>query len=270
MPEFLKRPEAKRAALIFVGAFVAVECIVLFYYSVFDHDRVVSELIISAAITMVAGIPAVVLLTYQSIRVALLNERLAFLSATDQMTGLLNRQTFLDRLALHLHAHGRTKPAGAFAYIDADRFKLLNDRFGHEFGDEVIVFVADRIRAVMRPGDLCARLGGEEFGVFLRDVGAEEGAALAERLRKEVELEGLAFNKPGSSISVSVGMAIHRPGLSAMELMREADRSLMLPSTAAATPWSSSYGTTAPREDTGNQVQQARLRRLSGSCPRRS
>jgi len=227
MLRLLKRPEAKRAALIFCGAFVAVECIVFFYYSHFYHDRVLSEFIISALITIVVGLPAVVFLTQQSIRLGVLNERLAYLSATDQMTKLLNRQTFLERLALHLHAHGRAQAAGAFAYVDADHFKQLNDRFGHEFGDGVIVFIADRVRALTRPEDLCARLGGEEFGLFLAGATEDEAAALAERLRKDIELEGLrAFPSPGAAISVSVGIAIHKPGISAMELMREADRSL--------------------------------------------
>lgn len=226
MLSYLRRPETFKLMLMFGAVLAAVEAIIVWYYWDLGFERVVVELVISASITLVAGLPAVAFMLYQIIRLAKLNERLAYLSATDQMTGLLNRQTFLDRLGLHLHEHAHSASAGAFAYVDADHFKQLNDRFGHASGDKVIVLVANRIRALARPGDLCARLGGEEFGIFLAGASQDVGAALAEQLRKDVELHGLTLNLPGAAISVSIGMATHRPGDGALELMREADRSL--------------------------------------------
>ncbi len=70
-----------------------------------------------------------------------------------------------------------------FAYIDADHFKRLNDRFGHALGDKVIQLLAQHIRAATRSGDLCGRLGGEEFGIFLAGATLDEAGAIAERLR---------------------------------------------------------------------------------------
>ncbi|WP_274628633.1 GGDEF domain-containing protein [Arvimicrobium flavum] len=226
MLRYLERPEVWRSIALFGLVLLGVEAIVTFYYWDAGYERLRFELVISAIITAVVGIPALAFIIHQHIAMSTLNARLAHLSATDQMTDLLNRQTFLDRLGVCLHEHGRRRSAGVFAYVDADHFKTLNDRFGHEVGDQVIVLLADCIRAAARPGDLCARLGGEEFGLFLKGATHDEAAAIAEALRRDVELAGLKLNAPGFALSVSIGLAAHRCGVGALELMREADRSL--------------------------------------------
>jgi diguanylate cyclase (GGDEF)-like protein len=213
--------------MVVFGLVVAgVEALVLWYYWDYGYERVRFEILISTSITIAVGLPALCYVIYQHVALALLNERLVHLSAIDQMTGLLNRQTFVERLDRYLLHHGHSRSAGVLAYIDADHFKALNDRFGHAFGDKVIGMLADRIREAARHGDLCARLGGEEFGIFLANAAHDESAAIAESLRREVEIGGLQLNMPGYVISVSIGLAVHRPGLSAIDIMREADRSL--------------------------------------------
>ena len=226
MLRLMKRPEMKRILVLFCAIVVAVEAIVVVVYWRFAPDRVQFEAWISLAITLAVGVPALAYVVLQHVRLSVLNDKLAILSSTDQMTGLLNRQSFIDRLDDCLERHGLEGSAGVLAYMDADHFKMLNDLFGHAFGDTVIEMLAKHIRQAARPGDLCARLGGEEFGIFLNGADHDESASIAEALRKSVEREGRQFGVPEARISVSIGLALHRPGVNAIELMREADRSL--------------------------------------------
>lgn len=226
MLRHLRRPEVVRILILFGLVLLAAQVMVVAYYWDLGPERLRFEMMMTAIISLTAGIPAVAFLVYQNVALSAANERLAHLSSTDQMTRLLNRQSFIRQLDDHLLDHGRHMSAGVMAYIDADHFKAINDRFGHAFGDKVIVFLADRIRQATRPGDLCARLGGEEFGIFLKHASHEESAAMAENLRREIELAGLTLNIPGQPISVSIGLAAHKPGLEAVDIMREADRSL--------------------------------------------
>lgn len=216
----------KRIALISAIVLFGVEAIVVAYYWDFGLERLKFELTMSAFIVGVVGLPVIVFVVMQHERLRVVSERLAHLSATDQMTGLLNRQTFLDKLGLQLFATAKNKSGGVFAYVDADHFKRLNDRFGHALGDKVIQLLARHIRASTRQGDLCARLGGEEFGIFLTGATLDEAGAIAERLRRDVYASERELNIPGVSISVSIGIAAHRPGEGALETMQAADRSL--------------------------------------------
>jgi diguanylate cyclase (GGDEF)-like protein len=215
----------KKIALILAIVLLGVEAIVVAYYWDFGLPRLKFELTMSAFIVCAVGLPVIVFVVLQNERLRVLSERLAHLSATDQMTGLLNRETFLDRLGLQLFA-AKDKSGGVFAYVDADHFKRLNDRFGHMLGDKVIQLLARHIRASTRQGDLCARLGGEEFGIFLTGATLDEAGAIAERLRRDVNASERELNIPGVAISVSIGIAAHRPGEGALETMQAADRSL--------------------------------------------
>jgi diguanylate cyclase (GGDEF)-like protein len=216
----------KRAALLFAIVMVGVEGMVVAYYWDAGADRLTFELIMTAVIATTVGLPVILYVVAQHERLRRLLERLAHLSSTDQMTGLLNRQTFVERLGVHFHRAGRERSCGVVAYVDADHFKQLNDRFGHALGDKVIQLLAEHIRAATRKGDLCGRLGGEEFGIFLADATLEEAGKIAERLRRQVNASERQLGIPGVTISVSIGMAAHRPGDSALDTMQAADRSL--------------------------------------------
>ena len=216
----------KRIAFIFAIVLLGVEAIVVAYYRDFGLERLEFELTMSAFIAGAVGLPVIVFVVLQNERLRAVSERLAHLSATDQMTGLLNRQTFLDQLGLQLFAAAKDKSGGVFAYVDADHFKRLNDRYGHALGDKVIQILAHQIRASTRQGDLCARLGGEEFGIFLTGATLDEAGEIAERLRRDFNASESELDIPGVMISVSIGMAAHRPGEGALETMQAADRSL--------------------------------------------
>jgi len=146
--------------------------------------------------------------------------RLAHRAAHDPLTGLPNRAHFHDRLAREL---ARREGAAAVLFVDLDGFKAVNDTFGHEAGDRLLVAVAQRLRGCVRPADIVARLGGDEFTVLLGGVGdAGEAVTVARRI-----LDTLA-TRPGVSarITASVGVAVGAVGTAPDELLRRADAAL--------------------------------------------
>ena len=111
--------------------------------------------------------------------------------------------------------------------IDADNFKLINDRHGHSVGDDVLRFIAERCRGSVRKGDILGRVGGEEFAAALTEIDVLGALKTAERLCREVAAEPFEIGDDRLTVTVSVGMAARRaqetdPG----ELLRLADRAL--------------------------------------------
>jgi diguanylate cyclase (GGDEF)-like protein/PAS domain S-box-containing protein len=104
----------------------------------------------------------------------------------DPLTGLPNRASFYDRVDLALErATGRTETPFAVLFLDLDRFKLINDGYGHQAGDRLLVEIAHRLRRAVRPGDTVARLGGDEFTVLIPDVrNQDEAVSVAERIHE--------------------------------------------------------------------------------------
>ena len=104
-------------------------------------------------------------------------EEIEFLAHHDALTGLPNRHLFDDRLTRAMIVTGRRKSRLALMFIDLDKFKRINDTFGHQAGDIVLKSVAERLLDRVRASDTVARVGGDEFAVILDDVGANENAA---------------------------------------------------------------------------------------------
>lgn len=105
------------------------------------------------------------------------------LSRSDPLTSLLNTRAFYADARRILALCRRKKRPVTIAYLDLDNFKTVNDRLGHQAGDNLLRHVANLLRASIRPSDLAARLGGDEFVILLPEVGADEAAATLERLR---------------------------------------------------------------------------------------
>lgn len=143
----------------------------------------------------------------------------------DPLTGLRNRRRFMELLRSALAARARTDVQLAVALIDVDHFKAINDRLGHEAGDQVLVHLAQRLQTLVGEGDVLARLGGEEFVVLMRVRDAAEALVAAERLRQGVAADHLeALGLPG--MTISVGLSVHAPGMSLTRLLRNADRAM--------------------------------------------
>lgn len=151
------------------------------------------------------------------------------LAVTDGLTGLHNRRYFDTHLKLLMdRAAARGRPL-SICMTDIDRFKQVNDTYGHDAGDEVLREFANRIRATVRGADLACRFGGEEFIVVMPDTSAEMAAGVAERLRTIIE--SLPFPIPQKDgplkVTASMGIATLRPGDDTAEaLLKRADTAL--------------------------------------------
>ena len=151
----------------------------------------------------------------------------------DCLTRIPNRRRFDEFLSKEWARHARLSQPISLLLCDVDYFKLFNDRYGHQDGDDCLKAVAESIRHCLREDDLAARYGGEEFGVILPHTPAIRARQIAEDLRSAVA--GLAIEHAASPIcgyvTISIGIACLRPdhsGLTTAALVREADRNLYL------------------------------------------
>ncbi len=116
-----------------------------------------------------------------------LNDELAHLSRTDRMTGLLNRGYWEERAENEFKRCRRYAGTSALVMFDIDHFKVVNDTYGHQVGDEVIKALSRMIKGMVRDSDLAGRYGGEEFAVVLCDTDAKGAAKFCERARQDIE-----------------------------------------------------------------------------------
>ncbi len=151
---------------------------------------------------------------------------LASLAATDALTGLPNRRSFMAGLdAVIADNHHHPERSSALLMLDIDHFKRVNDTYGHAIGDFVLQHVAQVIRHELRHHDSAGRLGGEEFAILLRGVDADGALALAERLRTTLAQTPAISNAGTIRVTVSIGLAM-LDGDNAARLLRHADEAL--------------------------------------------
>jgi diguanylate cyclase (GGDEF)-like protein len=163
-------------------------------------------------------------------------QKIAYLAHHDLLTGLANRALFQDRLGQAFTSAAST--SFAMLCLDLDRFKPVNDTYGHPVGDGLLVAVAERLRAALRAGDTVARLGGDEFVILQLNVSdPSETIALARRIVEAISrpfvIEGIQL-----SIGVSIGIAMAPSGRSAPErLLQQADQALYRSKQAGRGTW---------------------------------
>jgi diguanylate cyclase (GGDEF)-like protein len=131
--------------------------------------------------------------------------RLEHQARTDSLTGLFNHSVFYERLLQSLQESSRTHMPLAVLMLDIDDFKHVNDVHGHAVGDELLRFLAEALRAIVRPEDVICRLGGEEFAVLMDACGGEDAVRVAERVQTRLA----AVDFPGiGRMTVSVGLSL--------------------------------------------------------------
>jgi diguanylate cyclase (GGDEF)-like protein len=149
------------------------------------------------------------------------------ISRTDQLTGLLNRRGF-EETALSILAHARTakRPVSALM-CDIDRFKAINDQFGHEFGDKVLIAIAQVFRAFAEQNDvLVARHGGEEFAVLIIGATVEQAMKSANELRRACAAARISNDSFSTYVTISIGLTVSENATDLSKIMRIADRAL--------------------------------------------
>lgn len=144
---------------------------------------------------------------------------------TDALSGVANRKAFDDKLKLLFGYHRRDGIAFALMLADLDRFKWINDSYGHQAGDRVISQLGRLLSEMVREGDFVARFGGDEFAVLLPHCDADTAMKVADRIRVGATKVNFGVAEQ-TAVTVSVGVALSRHGDTAESLFRRADEAL--------------------------------------------
>ncbi len=150
---------------------------------------------------------------------------------TDELTGLPNHRAVMEQLHKELEGARRYSRSLSVLFFDADRFKRVNDTYGHAAGDAVLRQIGERAESVLRAGDTIGRFGGEEFVVLLPEADAEEAGSIAERIRASVAAEPVATLQVegGLAATISIGLSTYLlDGESEQILLLQADEAMYL------------------------------------------
>lgn len=128
------------------------------------------------------------------------------MSMQDQLTGLHNRRYFYEQVELALAQQNRYHNPFCLLMMDIDHFKLINDQFGHAFGDEVLVTVADALKNQVRSSDILVRFGGEEFVIIFANTSCDKGKNFAERIRENIKKLRIANADQQVQLTMSIGL----------------------------------------------------------------
>ena len=159
----------------------------------------------------------------------LARSELARISRTDQLTGLLNRRGFDETAALATKSAFAGDLSVVVFMCDVDHFKSINDRFGHAFGDKVLVEIADVLRSfASKDGLLVGRHGGEEFSALIIGITREQAAQYAEDIRQACAAREISIDESSARVTISIGFTVACDEVDLSKIMRVADRALYI------------------------------------------
>lgn len=201
---------AGRHSAMDYGAGLTVFIVITAYYMRAISKRLLEGIRLQHANALLAG----------QLRVAL--QKVELDAATDALTGQGNRRALDELLKQQAELYISNGDPFSILMLDIDFFKKVNDQFGHLVGDDVLRAFAKRVREYLRPGDVCARFGGEEFVVVLPGTTMEAALGVAERLRQGVAHSPL-LETPRIQVTVSIGVATLAPRQTVSDLLVTAD-----------------------------------------------
>ncbi len=210
------------AVWLFAAAFAALSVVatVIVVPLAFDIPDPVITLIKSAAIAFGCAFPTCWILFNEMYKNGVLTDELQRLVDRDRLTDVATRDFFFSRMAAAPEAYGVS------LMVDIDHFKSINDTHGHLAGDAVIRAVARLLRDNVRPGDIVARFGGEEFLVFLQGTSPDGAFEIAERMREAIAEHRVAFEALDVGVTVSIGGSLKEARADIACAIRDADAAL--------------------------------------------
>lgn len=229
----------RRATLLcsLVITAVALASVTVLQWLLGNVDRIgTTSLVAAAVLTLLLVVPSLAIafrlvehlertrarLLIEIDRRVIAEQQLRRLATTDELTGLGNRRHFVDRAREAVAVARRYGQWCTLAVIDVDLFKRVNDRLGHQAGDQALIGLAAVLKANLRATDLAARFGGDEFVMLLPLTDPDAGKAAAERIQQSVRLGG-----SWPELTISIGVAsVRDEGASLEELLARADQAL--------------------------------------------
>ena len=212
-------------------------------------------------ITSVLAFPMLVGFGYMGLELSQANKKLAFLANRDPLTGLMNRRAFTEEFELRSREARQKRQNGIMMLIDADHFKSINDTYGHDGGDEALVFLARTLETASGQTAFVARLGGEEFVVC--DFGADATRKAAERLCSAISAKPV--NIAGKAVPVTASIGCHRfkAGADLAHVLRFADLGVYEAKAAGRNRVVEHHGDSAPslEPDAGVILQRPKTKR---------
>ncbi|QND53286.1 GGDEF domain-containing protein [Phyllobacterium sp. 628] len=181
---------------------------------------------VTTGIVVLVSLPLGAFLVALNFKLKQLAEQLDLESRKDDLTGLLNRAEFYLQTQRLFASSRPIDSAGALLYIDADHFKSINDRYGHAKGDDVIHELGRVIKSNIGERDLAARIGGEEFTVFLTDADLGRANWISHKILIAIRSISKELELDATPVTVSIGVALHTPGQSLEEALAVADKYL--------------------------------------------
>jgi diguanylate cyclase (GGDEF)-like protein len=218
--------------LIFVIAMVLPQILIMGYYADPQHIALIMFIIIY--------IPAIILLSKSMLNnrvssiqaheeLAATTEKFRKLSITDKLTNIYNRRYFFEMSQNILLIAAREKKHVTLLMLDVDHFKYVNDHYGHQAGDLVLIELVKTIKNLLRKSDLLARIGGEEFAILLNDTSLVQSKIIAEKVRLMIENTPFIHNGKEIKTTISVGLAeINDQHVSIEHLYKQADKQLYI------------------------------------------
>ena len=199
-----------------------------FNFPLYDAQTRLRSLLTDIFLPIGLAVPLLLFFSSKLRELAIAHRRLTIYASTDGLTQVMNRAAFSTLVDAYLKdvRSAEQRATGALLIIDADNFKAVNDRYGHDRGDEALVTIAASIKSMLRAPDLVGRLGGEEFGVFLPGANRDQAEHVAERIRSSVNAAHFLPDGTTHVLSVSVGGAVFDNSLPFSELFRLADQQL--------------------------------------------
>jgi len=149
-------------------------------------------------------------------------------SRIDGMTGLANRRDIMEKIDREATRSQRHQHPFTIVLVNVDKFKQVNDTYGYNAGDDVLVEISRVLRSCVRNEDICARWGGEEFLLLLPETNAEASLSVANKVLESVSMTEFKANKPGIRITVSIGICEHDLSQSVQECISKVNQAVLL------------------------------------------